>query len=261
MTTILATSGWAPAGEQAAAGLWYFVGLFGPAVFAALLMFLVARALFRSDRYRVVSAFNAGDRRAVRDAVAAAEKRTVGEIVPVVVERSDPHPGAEWLAALAFLIVGSSLLAAWLPWKHPALLLLEQIALGAVGFALARFLPDLKRSFVFEDRASAVAEEQAVQEFYAANLHRTVAATGVLLFVSLFERRVIVLADEGIASRVDTGFWRGVDEDVLEGIRRGSIREGLVAGVGRVGELLSGTHPWVEGDRNEIPDRVIVRRE
>jgi putative membrane protein len=159
------------------------------------------------------------------------------------------------------VLVGSALTAAWLPWDSPALVLLAQLAMGMVGFGLAAMLPDFKRLFIFSDRATSVAEEQAFQEFYANGLHKTEAATGVLLFVSLLEHRVVILADEGIDGKVDAEFWADTDDAILAGIRAGSLRDGLVAGVHRAGELLSEQFPWREGDRNEIPDRLIVRRQ
>jgi putative membrane protein len=257
----MAVTDWSAVGEQAAEGTWSLLGFAGPAIGAALLLFLLVRAVVRRRRYRAAHVFTEADRQAVREAIVAAERKTVGEILPVVVERSDPHPAAEWLAALSFVLVGSTLLIVLLPWKHPAWVLGEQALLGIAGYLLARWLPDLKRSFVFENRATGVAEEQAFQEFYANGLHRTRSATGVLLFVSLFERRVVVLADEGIDAKVDASYWEGVDEAVLEGVRRGSLRDGLVAGVRLVGDLLSEQFPWTEGDRNEVPDRVVVRVE
>jgi putative membrane protein len=254
-------SDWSAVGEQASAGTLYLIGVVVPLFFLLLLLLFVLRALARQGRYRVVRAFGEPDRQAVRASLAEAERRTVGEILPVVVERSDPHPGADWLAALSFVLVGSSAFLAWMPWQHPWEVLLAQVLLGALGFGLARLLPDFKRLFIFEKRASEVAEEQAFQEFYANGLHKTEAATGVLIFVSLLERRVVVLADEGIDSRVDAAFWEGTDDRILSGIRRGSLREGLVAGIRQVGERLAETFPWTEGDRNEIPDRVIIRRQ
>ena len=248
-------------GEQVSGGLWHSVTMVTPWVFAALLLFFVVRALLRQRRYSAVGTFSEEDRRIVREAIARAEKKTVGEILPVVVERSDPHPGANWLAALCCLLIGSALTAAWLPWDSPALVLLSQLAMGAVGFGLAAMLPDFKRLFVFSDRATAVAEEQAFQEFYANGLHKTEAATGVLIFVSLLEHRVIVMADEGIDARVDDNFWAETDGVILQGIGNGSLRDGLVAGIDRAGDCLAEFFPWVEGDRNEIPDRLIVRRE
>ena len=253
--------GWSAAGHTVPFDPWTLAGRIGAAIFVLLLAWIVIRALAQHRRFRAVGVLGESDIEAVREAVARAEKRTVGEILPVVVERSDPHPAAEWLAALSFLLAGSSLLMAWLPWRHPAGLLLTQLAIGALGFALARSLPGLKRLFLDEARATAVAEEQALQEFYRHGLHRTQAATGVLLFVSLFERRAIVLADEGIDKKVGPGFWLETDKAVLEGIRAGSLKNGLIAGIDRVGEQLSAQFPWGEGDRDEIPNRVVVRRE
>jgi putative membrane protein len=249
------------AGEQVSVGLWHAVTMVTPWVFAALLLLFVVRALLRQRRYSAVGTFSEEDRCIVREAIGRAEKKTVGEILPVVVERSDPHPGANWLAALCCLLIGSALTAAWLPWDSPALVLLLQLAMGAVGFGLAAMLPDFKRLFVFSNRATSVAEEQAFQEFYANGLHKTEAATGVLIFVSLLEHRVIVMADEGIDSEVDDNFWAETDGAILQGIGNGSLRDGLVAGIDRAGDCLAEFFPWVEGDRNEIPDRLIVRRE
>jgi uncharacterized membrane protein len=83
----------------------------------------------------------------------------------------------------------------------------------------------------------------------------------VLIFISLLEHRVIVMADEGINARVDQNFWAQTDAAILKGITGGSLRDGLVAGIDRAGDCLAEFFPWVEGDRNEIPDRIIIRRE
>jgi putative membrane protein len=262
MTAFLlaASGGWGASGD-AATTVGTIVGIAGPLLLLALLLILVGRALARASRYRAVDVLTDDDRAAVRAAIAEAEKKTVGEILPVVVERSDPHPAAEWLSALAFLLAGSTLLEPWLPWDHPVLLLLAQLAMGAAGFGLARWLPGFQRAFVFENRATEVAQEQAFQEFWANGLHETEAATGVLLFVSLLEHRAIVLADRGIDAKVGDGFWEATNEAILAGVRRGSLRDGLIDGIRHAGDALAEHFPWREGDRDEIPNRVIVRRE
>ena len=79
--------------------------------------------------------------------------------------------------------------------------------------------------------------------------------------VSLLERRVVILADDGIDATVDAEFWADTDDAILDGIRRGSLRDGLIAGIRRAGDLLSARFPWRQGDRNEITDRLIVRRQ
>jgi putative membrane protein len=114
---------------------------------------------------------------------------------------------------------------------------------------------------VSEARATELAEEQAFQEFHRFELHRTDARTGVLLFVSLLERRAIVLADEGIHARVGPEPWQATNEAVLAGIRRGSLAAGLLAGIESTGAVLAQHFPPAAGDRNEVPDRIVVRRE
>jgi putative membrane protein len=250
------------AGGHALSGGW--ITVLGNVVLVVLLAgfaFLVLRALRRRHWYRAAGVLDADDLRAVHDALAAAERRTVGEILPVVLERSDRHPGAAWVAALACGAIGSIGLIPWMPWNQPPLVLALQLALGALGYASARLLPDFQRVFVSEARAREMTEEQAFQEFHRYELSRTEARTGILLFVSLLERRAVVLADAGIDARVASDQWARTNELVLAGLRRGSLREGLVTAIASAGEVLAEHFPVAGGDRNEVPDRLIVRRE
>ncbi len=260
LALLLANEGeWTPAdvGES----LLIQLGRFGPWVAVIALVALLLRAWWRRERYRAVVVLDEAAQADVRAAVRAAETRTVGEVVPVIVERSDRHPGARWGAALAALLLGSLLLIDILPWTSPILLLLCQLGLGALGALLAAFLPDVQRTFISERRATEVAEEQALQEFVTQGLQETVGRTGVLVFVSLLERRVVVLADEGIASDVADDAWVPVDRAVLAGIRAGSLRTGLIDALQLVGDILAGHAPGTPDDENELADRVVVRRE
>ncbi|MFT6714100.1 MAG: putative membrane protein [Planctomycetota bacterium] len=227
----------------------------------AFFLYLIVRAGMRLDRYRALSVLNEARQEDIHKAVIAAERRTVGEIIPVVLERSDEHPQANWLASLITVLLGSVLLVPWLPWGSPFALIASQLALGALGFLLTCVLPGFKRCFVSDERAAAVAGEQAIQEFYGLGLHRTEAQTGVLLFVSLFEHRVIVLGDEGIDAKVTPELWKTVEEAILRGVKEGDLSHGLVEGIGLCADVLEEHFPWTEGDRNELPDRVIVRAE
>ena len=151
------------AGHELSQEWWHALGTAGPWALAGLFLLLVARAALRSRRYRAVDVLSEADRELVHEALRAAEQRTVGEIVPVVVERSDRHPAANWIGALTALVVGSAMLAPHLPWDRPALFFGAQLALAAVGWAVVRALPDLKHTFLREGRATEVAQEQALQ--------------------------------------------------------------------------------------------------
>lgn len=258
---MLALQDWEGAGHAIRFEWLELLGRFSSWALLALFLGLVVRAFLRRRRYRAVDVLSKEDLDALHAEIVAAEKRTVGEIVPVILERSDGHPAAHWLSAVFALLLGSALLGGILPWDRPPLLILAQVALGAVGYLASRFLPDYQRLFIREARAKEMAEEQAFQEFHRHDLHETEARTGVLLFVSLLEHRVVVFADKGINEKLDSGHWVATDRAILDGIRRGSLRDGLIAGIRSAADVLAEHFPWEEGDRNEVPDRVIVRRE
>jgi len=252
---------WTAAGHTASSEWLFWVVRIAAWSGVALLLSLVARAIVRRHRYRAMDILSQEDCNAVSRKIHDAEKTTTGEIVAVVLERSDRHPGAEWLAAMSTLLLGSAVFAGYLPWDTPMYLLPCQVALGGLGFLLARVLPDFKRLFISEQRASEMTGEQALQEFFVQGLYKTDAATGVLIFVSLLEHRVVILADEGINGKVDSTYWEETDAAILDGIRAGSLHKGIEDGIARCGEVLAEHFPWQEGDKDELPNHLIVRQE
>ena len=79
--------------------------------------------------------------------------------------------------------------------------------------------------------------------------------TGILIYVSLLEHRVVVLADRGIHSRVEAGTWDAVVERVVVGIRENRAEAGLADGIRLCGEILAERFPIRAGDLNELPNR------
>ncbi|MBL8861887.1 MAG: TPM domain-containing protein [Planctomycetes bacterium] len=233
----------------------------GPWILVAATLGLAVVALVRGRRLSISGVMGSDAQRRVHAALVEAERRTVGEIVPVVLGRSDAHPAAEWRSGLVMLLAGSALLEGLLPWHAPWLVLTIQLALGSAGFALARWIPGWKRLFVTRRRASEVCAEQAGLEFQRLELHRTEARTGVLVLVSLFERRVVVLGDVGIHATVGDAHWQRTRDAVLAGVDRGDLAGGLVEGIQACGELLARHFPAPDGSRNEVPDRLVVRAE
>jgi len=233
----------------------------GPWILLASVVVLLARSLYRAHQYRTDSVLAKDAEARVHAALIDVERHTVGEVVPVVLGRSDAHPAGEWRSGLVLLVLGSALLEGVLPWHTPWLVILLQVGLGAIGFGFARALPGWKRMFVTEKRATEVALEQASLEFQRLELHRTEERTGVLLFVSLFERRVVVLGDKGIHAKVGDAQWARTRDAVLAGIDREGLATGLVDGIHACGEVLTKHFPVADGDRNEVPDRLIVRAE
>lgn len=252
---------WDAPAHASATPWWLLYCVICRGVVLTILGFLLLRALYRRRRYDALDQLRAADVDELTALVRAAERRTSGEIVVVVLERSDRFPGANWLAGFVFFVAGTVTAMPWLPWHDPVLTLATQLALFGLGFALTALLADFKRFFVGAARATEMAEEQAAQEFARLRLHETRGNTGVLVFVSLFERCAIVLGDSGVGAKVDPQLWSNATRAVLDGVRRGSLKKGLGAAVGIVADVLAVHFPNVGADRDELPNLVVVRRE
>ena len=99
---------------------------------------------------------------------------------------------------------------------------------------------------------------RAIAVFERLGMHRTAARHGVLIYVSIEDRKLAVLGDRGIHERVGQAYWDGLVEVVLGHFRGARFREGLVHAVGEVGAVLRRHFPRRPDDVNELPDRVSV---
>ncbi|HXF80995.1 MAG TPA: TPM domain-containing protein [Usitatibacter sp.] len=77
---------------------------------------------------------------------------------------------------------------------------------------------------------------------------------GILVYVLLAERAVEIVADRGIARRVEDSHWREVCAAMERAFAEGRFEEGSVAGVRGVAALLEREFPGTRHS-NELPDR------
>ncbi len=212
--------------------------------------------------------FSPDERNRITEAVREAELQTSGEIVPYVVERSDHYEEAEWrggvlAGALTFavLTVVRSLLAAWVPYDAMELGL-ATLAAGACGMLAIRIVAPLRRLFAGRHLLSRRVEQRAAEAFISEEVFHTKARTGILIFVSLFERRVLVVGDAGINAKVKKEEWDGVVQRVIGGIVAGKPADGLVEAIAACGTLLR-KHGVArgKGDRDELSDTLRVGKD
>ena len=204
--------------------------------------------------------FSAQDKERIAEAVRQVECCTSGEVVVMVVERSDTYPEGRILAGL--VLGGLAALAATDLWLADSLWWFILLALGATAFCswLVGLLPSLHRLFIHPARLEGQVVEQALVSFYVKGLHQTREATGVLFFISLFEHKVRVLADKGIYEKISPETLQEYADDVAHGVKSGNAAEALCREIGRVGEILSRHFPVQAGDTNELADEVLVGR-
>ena len=207
---------------------------------------------------RVQKFLTAEERLAVEKAVREAEASTSGEIVVMAVAESSNYPSAILAASGAIALV-LALGGALLYGSENMWLFLVLFALFFIGAneAVKRF-PMLKRSFVNRREIAEEVEEAAIHSFYHRKVHETRDRTGILIYISLYEHSVRVLADAGIDAKVGKQTWQGVVDTITKGIRDGRQGEAIREAVGICGKLLSEHFPRKSDDRNELSDAVII---
>ncbi len=198
----------------------------------------------------------------IENAIAAAEANTSGEIVPMIVRRSSTI-GHVPVVVFAFLVI--VFLAANTPahiaeliGHHWGWLIVEAIVIYVTAIGLS-LIPAVQRLFTPKADQVSQVHRRAEIEFFEAKLNQTQDATGILLFVSMLERRAVVLADEGIAEKLPQETWDEVIGILLDGIKHGDLTQGFVDAIGKCGNLLAPHFPIQPNDENELRDHLVIK--
>jgi uncharacterized membrane protein len=129
----------------------------------------------------------------------------------------------------------------------------EQRHRGQVCFAIEQALPlrELIGARTVRDRAHDVFAQLRVWD--------TVHNSGVLIYVLIAERAVEIVADRGIAARVDQAEWQIVCDRMLERFAANDFERGAVDGVQAVSNILAREFPSDGSPRdNELSDEPII---
>ncbi len=191
----------------------------------------------------------------VSDTVEAVEKNTAGELVVVVSPSSDEYGFQRAVFALLFSIaVAWGVLVAF-P-LHPSWSFGVQVVTWLLGWALSSWPPLLRLLVPKAMRAQAV-HARTQQVFLEHGLTETVDRSGVLIYISVAEHQVEILADRGIHERVGEGAWREQVQAIVSALHEGRAADGLCAAVQSIGHRLADCFPPRPDDVNELPNEVI----
>lgn len=101
--------------------------------------------------------------------------------------------------------------------------------------------------------------QRALIEFYQSKIQQTKDHTGILIFISLLEREVVVIADKGISDKLSQETWKEVVDLILLGMKEKKAAQGLIKGIQRCGIVLSQHFPIQPHDKNELPNKLIIK--
>jgi putative membrane protein len=199
--------------------------------------------------------FTQQDHEAISTAIHAAEQRTSGQIVCVLVRSSSDY--------VHIPLLWASVLALFLPWPliyftqwSVQRIFLLQIVLFLVVAVLAFLSMPLRLALVPRPVQRARAHRAALEQFLLRG-SRTKNRTGVLIFVSLAEHYARIIADDGIAQKVHHSEWQAAIDALTARMHDDQIAAGFIAAIERCGDVLA-TYAPPDGSSNELPDRFYV---
>ena len=208
--------------------------------------------------YKAEHFFTIDEKERIKNASKKVETRSIGEIVVMVVDRSDDYFDGEVIGG----VIAASLLSLIITALFFNASLWIFIPLAFVFFFPFRFIfrkyPHLRTFFLGVRRREHAVRHRAVRAFHEKGLTRTKEHTGVLFFVSLLERKVWVLADKGIHEKIGQETLNKFAAQVSKGISEGRACDALCEAIKEAGELLAAHFPTKPGDIDELPNGVIT---
>lgn len=212
------------------------------------------------------------DLKEIREAVAKAEDKTSGEIALAVTAESSSY--AEWelvaaaITALAlFLCVFpmSAQIYAWLgfrfwgiePW-YLSLFHGGLISIAVVALYFLYNIPVIDALVIPASVKNKSVTNRAMRHFAESGIYCTDNHSGILVFVSWFEKQVRIVADRHISEKVSEDLWNIIADEVAENMGKGSTKEAFLSAVEKCGQLLAENFPPDGEKKNQLDNGLVI---
>jgi putative membrane protein len=221
---------------------------------------------------RASDLFTEQQRKRVEQAVVEAEAQTSCEIVPVVASASGRYDRPEdiiglWLAVIAAVSIWLTLPRptnesgdwAGMPLYVGVLAMVASVLVAfIVGAVAGSRIGWLRRLFTPRQQMLEEVSSRAREIFFDNRIHHTSGATGLLIYVSLFEHLAVVLGDQEILDKLGQPFLDRLCKQLTAGLHQRNPMEALCGVIAEAGEQLSGPLPRAAGDVNELQDALVL---
>jgi uncharacterized membrane protein len=99
-------------------------------------------------------------------------------------------------------------------------------------------------------------DTRAMRRFHVLGMAKTEHRNGVLIYIAPRARKFRILGDAGIHAKAGDEFWKGVASVMEAHFRKEQFTEGVVTGIGLLGEELARHFPRQDDDRDELPNTI-----
>jgi putative membrane protein len=182
------------------------------------------------------------------------ERNTDAELVIVVRARSANYAHADYLFGFSIALIVLSFLI-FSPFSFPEYLVPIDIAVAfVVGSIISWRSNSLRRLFSKEKFRKNAVRTAAAAMFYEAGIANTSAEMGVLVYLSLMERRLELIADRGVLKKVPAQDWNREMYE-LHQIGKKPDPKAFLNAIQEFGKVLATHLPATGQNPNELPDK------
>jgi putative membrane protein len=197
--------------------------------------------------------FDDAAREALTNCVKKLETSTDAELVLVVRARSGSYRHADYLFG-ALLAFAGLLFLLFSPFDfHEYWVAIDVALLFLLGIFVASRSNTLRRLLTSEKFREDAVRTSAAAMFYEAGIANTNAEMGLLIYLSILERRLELIADRGILKGVNALEWNQILFDLHQTGRKPEPQT-LLAGLDNLGALLRNHLPATGENPHELPD-------
>lgn len=213
---------------------------------------------------------NEKDKQKISEAVKKAESTTSGEIATAFIRESYDYAIYELIFAVitgfvyfVVMLLFVPQIKAWLQsmfWDYSSAHLVafygfSTFVAGTIFYFLAN-ISSIDRLIVPNKKLHKKVYERALLHFMESGISYTRDRTGILIFISLLERRVVLLADSGINAKIEQSRWQNIVDHIINGIKSGNFTDNLVKSILDCGEILTEHFPIKADDTNELANDI-----
>lgn len=216
--------------------------------------------------------FTKEQQQSIDAAVAAAESQTSAEIVPAIAVASGRYDRPEdifglWVGgtvmATLFLLVpnaeyGTGYWGGFSAFTKLAFMLTGLVLGFVIGTTAAGMLPRLRRPFTPRSQMDEEVSARARQVFYDGRVYKTDKNLGVLIYFSLYERAVVILADDRVIEAIGIGFLNELCDTASAALPGNDVTVVMCNTIKTLGDKLAATLPRQPDDIYQLPNNLLL---
>lgn len=198
------------------------------------------------------------DKEEIKTLIDEAETNSTSELVPMIVKASDVYPAAHFRGAIIISFLFSVALY-MSPFQiiNPIWFIWIQIPGLLIGYFLGN-IPFITRLLITKKEIEYEVTQRAIEAFFENKLHMTLNHNGVLIFISLLERKIKIITDVGVRQKIEQKIWDDIIHDFTDKAHEGQFVEALKKSISATSSVLERHFPSNGVRKNELKNDLII---